>query len=199
MRCRGTRGAWVVVVVLMLTSLAIGPTWARASQDKMADGTPEYIIGPEDLLHIVVWKNEALTRTVQVRPDGMISLPLLNDVKAAGLTAMQLRDVLIKRFVEYMPSPEISVIVQEVRSFKVSVLGQVSRPGRYDLRSRTTVLEALALAGGFRDFASPSRIVVLRLDGKGMKRIPFNYNQVISGSSDQQNFELQPNDVILVP
>jgi polysaccharide biosynthesis/export protein len=164
-----------------------------------APAPDDYRIGPEDALQIIVWKNEALSRPVTVRPDGKISLPLLNDVQASGLTAMQLRDDLIKKFTEFMPSPEVSVLITAVNSFKVSVLGQVNRPGRYDLKSKTTMLELIALCGGFRDFAAPTRIVVLRQEGKTTKRIPFNYNRVIQEGGETANFELQPNDIILVP
>src|SRR6185295_17867294 len=122
----------------------------------------DYRLGPDDLLYIAVWKNETLSREVPIRPDGMISLPLLNDVQAQGLTPMELRDVLTRRFSEFIPSPEVSVIVKEVHSPKASVLGEVVHPGRYDLKGRTTVLDILALAGGLTEFASRSRIVVLR-------------------------------------
>jgi polysaccharide biosynthesis/export protein len=160
----------------------------------------DYRIGPEDILHIIVWKNDAMSRVVLVRPDGFISLPLLNDVQAAGLTPIQLRDVLNRRLAEYMPSPEVSVIVNDVRSFKVSVIGEVIRPGRYDLKSATTALDVLAAAGGFNPFANRTRIVVLRPNGGGpMKRIPFNYNKVVSSGGEQENIYLQPGDIVLVP
>ena len=159
----------------------------------------QYKIGPEDLIAVSVWKNDAMSRTVPVRPDGMISLPLLDDVQAAGLTPMQLRDVITKRLTDYMPAPEVSVIVNEVRSFKVSVIGEVGRPARYELKSLTTVLDVLAQAGGFNQFANRSRIVILRPNGKGMTRIPFNYNKVIASGGEEENFYLQPNDIVLVP
>jgi len=156
-----------------------------------------YRIGPEDTLTISVWKNDALTRTVPVRPDGKISLPLLNDVQAAGLSAQELRDILAQKLGVYMPNPEVSVIVAAINSFKVSLMGEVARPGRLELRSWTTVLDALALAGGFTQFASRSKIVILQPDGKGMKRIPFNYNKALDG--EQENFYLRNGDIILVP
>ena len=160
---------------------------------------PDYQIGPEDLLDISVWNNPALSRTAPVRPDGKISLPLLNDVQAAGLTPMQLRDIIAKKLVEYMPNPEVSVIVREVNRFKVSVIGEVKKPGRFDFKSKATVLDAIALAGGFNDFAARSRIVILRQEGAGTKRIPINYNKIISTASEQDDFYLQPGDVIVVP
>ncbi len=176
---------------------AQAPPGGAADRDANRGAAPEsYRIGPEDTLQISVWKNDAMSRAVPVRPDGKISLPLLNDVQAAGLTALELRDVLTKKLAEYMPSPEVSVIVTDVRSFKVSVIGEVARPGRYELKSWTTVLDVLAMAGGFTQFASRSRIVILQPDGKTMKRIPFNYNKI---AGEQENFYLRNGDIVLVP
>ena len=118
-------------------------------------------------------------------------------MQAAGLSALELRDVLSEKLAAYMPNPEVSVIVSDIRSFKVSVIGEIGRPGRLELRSWTTVLDALALAGGFTQFASRSKIVILQPDGKTMKRIPFNYNKALDG--EQQNFYLRNGDIILVP
>ena len=168
-----------------------------ASKSDSSGAAPDaYRIGPEDMLQISVWKNEPMSRAVPVRPDGKISLPLLNDVQAAGLTALELREVLAKKLAEYMPSPEVSVIVSDVRSFKVSVIGEVARPGRFELKSWTTVLDVLALAGGFTQFASRSRIVILRPAATTMKRIPFNYNKL---AGEQENFYLRNGDIVLVP
>jgi polysaccharide export outer membrane protein len=151
------------------------------------------------VLDISVWNNAAISRTVPVRPDGKISLPLLNDVQAAGLTPMQLREVLIKKLAEYMPTPEVSVIIREVHSFKVSVIGEVKMPGRHELKSRATVLDALALAQGLGEFAARGRIVILRPEGTTLKRIIFNYNKVASVNGELENFILQPGDIIVVP
>jgi polysaccharide export outer membrane protein len=159
----------------------------------------EYRIGPEDILQIFVWKNETLSRLVSVRPDGKISLPLLGDVQASGQTARELRDTLVKRYVEFIASPEISVIVNEVKSIKVSVIGEVPKAGRYELKSRTTVLDMLAMAGGFGQFASRSRVFVLRPEAGKMKRIPFNFNKAVSEGGEQENFYLQPGDIVVVP
>ena len=159
----------------------------------------EYRIGPEDMLDISVWNNSAISRTVPVRPDGKISLPLVNDVQAAGLTPNQLRSVLLKKLAEYVPSPEVSVIVREVHSFKVSVIGEVKKTGRHELKGRATVLDILAMAEGFGEFAGRGRIVVLRPEGKTMRQIPFNYNKVMSSNGALENFFLQPGDIIVVP
>jgi polysaccharide export outer membrane protein len=158
----------------------------------------DYRIGPEDVLDISVWKNPELSRTVPVRPDGKVSLPLVNDIHAAGLTPSGLRDELTRRLAEYVPSPEVAVIVREVHSAKVSVVGAVRTPGRYEVRSPATVLELIALAQGFTDFASRDRIVVLRTNGEEQTRIPFNYRKIADGS-EQENFFVQPGDIIVVP
>jgi len=183
--------------------MAVAPAGAQAppavsaeSDTGRAVSAETYRIGPEDMLQISVWKNEALTRAVPVRPDGMISLPLVNDVRAAGLTALELREVLTRKLTEFIPSPEVSVIVSDIRSLKVSVIGEVTKPGRYELKSWATVLDVLALAGGFTQFASRTRIVILRPDGAAMKRIPFNYNKV---AGEQDNFYVRNGDVVLVP
>ena len=172
------------------------PAVSAESDTGRAVSAETYRIGPEDMLQISVWKNEALTRAVPVRPDGMISLPLVNDVRAAGLTALELREVLTRKLTEFIPSPEVSVIVSDIRSLKVSVIGEVTKPGRYELKSWATVLDVLALAGGFTQFASRARIVILRPDGATMKRIPFNYNKL---AGEQENFYLRNGDIVLVP
>ena len=183
---------------------AAAPAAKPAGETQAAPDLGEYRIGPEDVLQISVWRNDAMSRTVPVRPDGRISLPLLNDVEAGGLTPAELRDSLIKKLTEYMPNPEVSVIVLEARSFKVSVIGEVIRPGRYELRSATTALDVLAAAGGFSSFANRTKIVVLRPtsttigdNAAPMKRIPFNYNRVSGG--EQENIYLLPGDIVLVP
>jgi polysaccharide biosynthesis/export protein len=189
-----------VAGLLVVSSLtAVAPAGAQAPPAGAVNRTeaPDaYRIGPEDVLQISVWKNDAMSRAVPVRPDGKISLPLLNDVQAAGLTALELREFLTKELAGYMPNPEVSVIVTDVRSFKVSVMGEVAKPGRFELKSWTTVLDVLAMAGGFTQFASRSRILILHPEGKGMKKIPFNYNKI---GGDQENFYLHNGDIVMVP
>jgi polysaccharide biosynthesis/export protein len=189
------------ITIAMIAGAASDGAAASKTVDKPngAVALAEYRIGPEDTLQIAVWKNEAMSKTVPVRPDGSISLPLLNDVYAAGLTPMELRDLLIQKLSEYMPTPEVAVIVTEVKSFKVSIIGEVQRPARYELKSWATVLDVLALAGGLNEFAARARIVILRPDGTTMKRIPFNYNKVISADGEHENFYLRPGDIVLVP
>lgn len=188
---------FLLVILLVLSLGWTGMVWAQAGKSSQKHN--EYVIGPEDVLEIDVWNNTAISRTVPVRPDGKISLPLLNDVQAAGLTPMQLQAVLSKKLVEFIPTPQVSVIVREVNSFKVSVLGEVKKPGRYELKSRTTVLDLLAMAEGFTEFASRGRIIILRRDGAKTERIPFNYNAVVSADGKARNLVLEPGDIVLVP
>jgi polysaccharide export outer membrane protein len=139
---------------------------------------------------------------VPVRPDGKISVPLVNDVQAAGLTPMELRESLIVKLREFMPTAEVSVVVTEMNSFKVSVIGEVKRSERYRLRGPATVLDVLAMAGGFQDWANRDRIVVLRLrsgPGRDFERIPFDYKKVVTPGGETANFKVQPDDIIVVP
>jgi polysaccharide export outer membrane protein len=157
--------------------------------------TTPFKIGPEDILDIQVWKNVELSRTVPVRPDGKVSLPLVNDIQAAGLTPNELRDQLTTRLSEYIPSPEVSVIVREVHSVKVTVMGLVRIPGRYEVKSPATVLELIGQAQGLTDFANRDHIVVIHQDGS---RVPFNYRKAANGS-ESDNFFVRAGDIIYVP
>jgi polysaccharide export outer membrane protein len=179
---------------------AAAPTNAAPAPAAPASGAPvgaDYKIGIDDVLDIAVWNNTTVSRTVPVRPDGRISLPLLNEVQAAGLTPSQLRASLMAKLVEYMPTPEVSVIVREVHSNKISVLGEVRKAGRYEISQRATVLDAVALAGGFNDFARRTKLVIMRQEGTGTKRIPINYNRIVAEEDD--NVLLQPGDIVVVP
>jgi polysaccharide export outer membrane protein len=200
----------ILVLLPLLSILVAGTALAQdaskpANTDAAAVGralldasTTEYLIGPEDVLDISVWKNPELSRKVPVRPDGRISLPLVNDIQAAGLTPSALRQQLAAKLAEFVPTPEVSVVVQDVLSAKVAVVGAVKTPGRFTLRSPATVLECLALAQGLTEFASKDKIVVLRQNGSTTTRIPFNYSKVASGN-DQENFFVKPGDIIVVP
>jgi polysaccharide export outer membrane protein len=187
------------LIVLVLMGLA-GPSEPATSRTPATpQEIPGYRIGPEDVLQVSVWNNEAMSRTAPVRPDGKISLPLLNDVQAAGLTPMELRQDLMRRLADYMAQPEVAVSVTDVRSFRVSVIGAVPKPDRYQLRSQTTVMDVLAMAGGLTEYASRSRIVVIRAQDGRPRRIPFDYEKVRSGDPSQPNFDLAPGDIVMVP
>ena len=199
-----------VIALALVAGAGLAAHAQQASPVSTTPGSPvpasappaitDYVIGPEDLLQITVWKNESLSRELAVRPDGKISMPLLHDIQAAGLTPMQLQEKLSTALGEFMPNPEVSVTVTEVRSYRISVLGEVVKPGVLQLKSDTTVLEAIALAGGFRDFASPSKIVILRKNGDGQtNKIPFNYNRVVKDNRAEGNVTLKSGDVVVVP
>jgi polysaccharide export outer membrane protein len=199
-----------VIALALVAGAGLAAHAQQASPVSTTPGSPvpasappaitDYVIGPEDLLQITVWKNESLSRELAVRPDGKISMPLLHDIQAAGLTPMQLQEKLSTALGEFMPNPEVSVTVTDVRSYRISVLGEVVKPGVLQLKSDTTVLEAIALAGGFRDFASPSKIVILRKNGDGQThKIPFNYNRVVKDNRAEGNVTLKSGDVVVVP
>lgn len=161
---------------------------------------PSYIIGADDVLAINVWKEPEVSRTVPVRSDGKISLPLVGEVQAGGMTPKQLESQIAKNLENYISEPEVTVIVQEAKSQRFNILGQVSKPGSYQLTNSTTVLDAIAMAGGFRDFAKSKSIYVLRPQANGDElRLPFNYKEVIKGEGRSQNVKLQPHDTVVVP
>jgi len=159
-----------------------------------------YIIGVDDILAINVWKEPEVSKTVPVRSDGKISLPLAGEVQASGQTPRQLELDLSRRLASYISQPEVTVIVQEIKSQKFNILGQVAKPGSYPIANNPTVLDAIALAGGFRDFAKQKSIYVLRRNPDGSEtRLPFNYKDMVKGKNVDQNIKLQPNDTIVVP
>jgi len=162
--------------------------------------SPAYRIGTGDVLQISVWNKKDLERTVTVRPDGMISFPLLNDIRAAGLTPMQLQQDITAGLKKYITDAEVSVVVQAVNSFTVSVLGEVQKPGRYEMHSgRATVLDALAMAGGLTPYANRSGIHVLRESSEKPQQIPFHYGRAVSMKPDGADFCVNPGDIVVVP
>jgi polysaccharide export outer membrane protein len=159
----------------------------------------EYRIGPQDVLRIDVWKEPEISRTTPVRPDGRISLPLLNDVQAAGLTPTQLANLITDGLKKYVTNPQVTVGVTEINSRRVYVTGEVLKPGAFPLQAGMTVLQALTVSGGFTQFARIKGIYVLRTeDGKQVKH-PFNYKDVVSGKHPEFNIVIQSGDVIVVP
>lgn len=163
--------------------------------------TADYIIGPEDVLDITVWKNTDLSKTVQVRPDGRISLPLIGDVVAVSRTSVQLTDEISTRLKAYMENPTVSMVVKEVNSYAIFVLGEVVKPGRYPLKSKTTLLQAVTLASGFTQVASRNKIVIFRFakDGEPLMKIKASYDDIVLRDGTIQNIELKPGDTIVVP
>ena len=160
---------------------------------------PAYIIGPEDVLDINVWKEPDMTRVVPVRPDGKISLPLINDVQAAGSTPQQLASAVTEKLRKFLTEPQVTVIVTAINSQRVFVVGEVLRAGAFPLIPGMTVLQALASAGGFTTFADMKKIHVMRLvNGKHIE-LPFNYREVLKGDNPDQNIKLEPGDTVVVP
>jgi polysaccharide export outer membrane protein len=158
-----------------------------------------FIIGNDDVLAINVWKEPDISRSIPVRSDGKISLPLVGEVQATGLTPLALEKDIAAKLKSYIAEPEVTVMVQQVNSQKFNILGQVTRPGSYVIANSPTVLDAIALAGGFRDFAKKKSIYVLRQTATGETRLPFNYKAVSEGKDMAQNVKLLPGDTIIVP
>ena len=172
---------------------------AQAPTQVPAGADASYKIGPQDVLRIDVWKEPEISRSVPVRPDGKVSLPLLNDVQAAGLTAMELANVISEGLKKFMNNPQVTVSVSEINSRRVYVTGEVTRPGAYPLLPNMTVLQGLTSAGGFTQFARTKNTYVLRTENGKQVKHPFNYNDVVKGKRSEDNIMLQPGDTIVVP
>ncbi len=205
---RSTGVLWGSCLLLCLGSPLAGQKQsAQANQTSTATTTAaqvvpndtEYKIGPQDVLRIDVWKEADISRSEPVRPDGRISLPLLNDVQAAGLTPIQLAGVITDGLKKYITNPQVTVSVTEINSRRVYVTGEVTRPGAFPLLPNMTVLQALSSSGGFSQFAKLKGIYVLRNEGGKQVKHPFNYKDVVSGKKPELNIQLQPGDVIVVP
>ncbi len=178
-------------------------TEAKPSKNQASGSSSQadaaYRIGPQDMLQIDVWKEPEITRLVPVRPDGKITLPLLNDVQAAGLTPMELAAVISDGLKKYINNPQVTVSVSTINSRRVYVTGEVTKPGAFPLLPNMTVLQALTSAGGFTQFAKIKRVYVLRVEGGKQTKIPFNYKAVIEGKKPGENVELQSGDTVVVP
>jgi polysaccharide export outer membrane protein len=160
----------------------------------------DYVIGSEDVLAVNIWKEPEISRTVPVRPDGKITIPLVGDIQASGLTPKRLQDNIAQGLRSYVASPEVTVIVQEVKSLKFNIVGQIAHPGSYALSQPMTVLDAIAVGGGLKDFAKGSHIYVLRTNpDKTQEKLSFDYKQVIKGKKLAGNVELHPGDTIVIP
>jgi polysaccharide export outer membrane protein len=171
-----------------------GSSWAAPT---VADES-EYVIGVDDVLNVIVWRNEAFTRTVRVRPDGKITLPLINDIPASGFTPTELRRMITASLADFVDNPRVSVIVQEINSANITILGEVRKPGVYPLKAHMTMFDAVALAEGFSDFASPNNIVILRKNGGDLTRVRVKYLDAVKGGK-MNDLRLETGDTILVP
>jgi polysaccharide biosynthesis/export protein len=171
-----------------------------ATPDVKASPGADYVIGNDDMLGVNVWNEPQLTQSVPVRSDGKISLPLIGEVQATGRTPLQLKDDITAKLLAYLSAPKVTVIVLQTNSQKFNILGRVLKPGSYPLLATTTILDAIAEAGGFQDFAKQKEIYVLRRGPRGdEKRINFNYKDVIRGHHPEENIKLIPSDTIVVP
>lgn len=161
----------------------------------------EYIIGSEDVLDITVWRNADLSKTVEVRPDGRVSLPIIRDTVAVGKTPAQLAEEMTNKLKEYVQNPVVAISVKEVKSSNIFVLGEVKNPGKYPLKSKTTLLQGVTVAGGFTPTAARNQLVIFRFTeaAPGMKRLTASYDEIVLRTGINENFELKPGDTIVVP
>lgn len=200
----------IVVIVASMTatavlaqskSLAGSPPHELVQEKSSLIVTTDYILGPEDVLEITVWRNTDLSKTVTVRPDGKISLPLIGDVSAVGRTTVQLAEEISIKLKEYKENPQVSILVREVNSYSIYVLGEVARPGKFPLKSKTTLLQAITVAGGFTSTAARNKIVVFRFtkEGGGQAKLKASYDDIVLRDGSNQNIEMKPGDQIVVP
>lgn len=200
----------VLSIVLIVSGLIITGGFVNAQNEKGASAKPpsetkippdsdSYVLGPEDVIQIQVWKEDTLSQQVLVRADGKISLPLLDDVQAAGFTPLKLKEILTEKFKKYVDSPLVTVIVREAKSNKIYVSGQVAKPGVYNLVEETSFLQLVPMVGGFTEWANQRKILLIRREKGKETRIIINYKKIISGEDLTGNIILKPGDTIIVP
>ncbi|HVB34935.1 MAG TPA: polysaccharide biosynthesis/export family protein [Patescibacteria group bacterium] len=204
-----SKGALAALVLVLFALPAMGKKAPKkqarnsaqspSSTQATAGADPRYVIGPQDVLDINVWEEPAISRTVPVRPDGKISLPLLDDIQAAGLTPDQLGKVITADLRKYVENPQVTVIVTAINSQRISILGEVNRPGTFQMLPKMTVLQALSDAGGFTPFAKLKNIYVLRMVNGKQEKFPFNYKDILKGNNPRENLTLKTGDTIVVP
>ncbi len=189
---------FVFFIFIIMSAL---PAWTLGQENKPAESSQglDYVLGPSDILDISVWKNDALTKQLPVLPDGKISFPLIGEVMAGGKTVAKLKEELEKKLTNFISSPVLSVVVTQVNSMQIYVIGRVNRPGRYQINTDINTLQALALAGGLTPFAKREKIKLFReVDGK-TRIFSFNYDKVSQGENLDQNIQLKRGDVIVAP
>lgn len=193
-----------ILAVALLAPIGCADLPREVLDEANRPAAKEFLLGPEDVVEVTVWRNQDLSRTTVVRPDGMISLPLIGDVHVSGLSAAQVADRIAKRLTEFKESPSVSVNLKEVNSYFIYVMGEVTKPGKYPLKSYATVLQGVSLAGGFTPFASRNSMAVVRTirNGKGEElhiRIPSGFDDLVKGKGPISNFTLMSGDTIVVP
>jgi polysaccharide biosynthesis/export protein len=194
----------ILVIIIAGLSLSYSQETKEVSDKGLSPSqipvnSDKYIIGPEDVLSILVWKEEALSQTVVVRTDGKISLPLIDEIQATGYTPLQLKEVLTEKFKQFVESPLVTVIVRETKSFKIYIGGQVRSPGVFTLVKEINILQLIPMAGGFTDWANQRKILLIRKEGEQEKRFTIDYKKIISGKDLSNNIILKPGDTIIVP
>jgi polysaccharide biosynthesis/export protein len=195
----------IVISLLMCFSVTLAGCFGPDLSPKSYEAPTGFLLGPEDELEITVWGNKDLTRVTAVRPDGLISMPLIGDVQAAGLTADALAQRIAERLKQYLATtPAVSVSVKELNSYSIYVLGEVSKPGKFQLKSYITVLQAITMAGGFTDYAKKNKLQVVRVTQNGDQKrqevhIPIRYDDLVSGRGEPGNIILHPGDTVVVP
>ncbi len=189
----------VLVGLLLFSFSALLVAQEEKGAAAIAPDSDRYLIGPEDVLTIQVWREEQLSQTVMVRRDGKISLPLIDEVQAAGLTPLQLKEVLTRKYKNFVEMPVITVMVREARRFKEYVGGQVHKPGMYTLVGEISILQLIPMAGGFTEWANPRKILLVRKEGDQEKRYTINYKKIVSGEDLSSNMLLKPGDTVIVP
>jgi len=205
---RSTGAAVLAMVAVLSTAAGAGQT-PSAGPSPHAPATPvtssgvtappDFVLGPSDVISVVFWREKDLSGDVVIRPDGQISLPLLNDVRAAGLTPEQLRQQITEASAKFIDDPTVTVVVKEINSRRVFITGQVAKPGPYGLAGPTTVLQLIAMAGGVLEYADSKHINVMRVEGGRARNFAFNYKDVMRGKNLRQNIELKPGDTVMVP
>ena len=171
----------------------------KQSQAEVAADSTNYIIGSEDVLYIHVWKEETVTKTVSVRMDGMISIPLVDEIQAAGFTPLQLKEKLTERLKQFIEHPNVTVVVMEANSFKVYFSGQVKTPGVLRLRTETSLAQAISMVGGLTEWANQKKIIIIRKESGKEKRFTINYKKIVKGEDLDSNIILKSGDTIIVP
>jgi polysaccharide export outer membrane protein len=187
-----------VSAVSILLAAVVGLT-STAPLQAQVQSPPDFVIGPEDVLGVVFWRDQEMSGDVSVRPDGMITLPLLGDLKASDLRPEQLKDVIEKAAARFLTEPSVTVIVREIKSRQVFITGEVLKPGPYPLTSPKTVMQLIAIAGGLNEYADAKNISVMRSESGQQRAYKFNYRAVAEGRDLAQNIQLRPGDTVVVP
>ena len=183
-----------VIVTLLVLLVATGPVWCQPEES-----SDDYLIHPMDVLEVSIYGEEDLVRKLVVRPDGKISFPLIGDIQVAGRSSKQTKEIIDTEISAFIPQASSTVIVQELGSLMFFVLGQVAKPGVFNVSSPLTVVQALSLAGGLTTFADPDSILIIRGHGKQTRKIPFDYSEIRKGKRLEQNILLERGDVVLIP